>query len=277
MSEHHHWRHICSVQNLFYTFITQYQHSKYALFFSCNVFLIFSNFLFYWIQSICIAIFRILYALCLCNLFHKLFNLALHCLYLFYLFIRILCYPSIALIVISQCIPPNCSILNLYSVPLSWGRMYDKSCIINSPPSPLPLPSSRVASKARGKRGHWTSPPPPSHAGNRIQNRVTVDSLATSGVGGGVGGGGQSCLIATAFISPTKNAREFTNTVNNFYIELYALPYCNNVGQLVSLFAWHKSHQIAAESLQAASGSRYLYPISLTKYRWKRASCCRSV
>jgi hypothetical protein len=39
--------------------------------------------------------------------------------------------------------------------------MYDKSCIINSPPSPLPLPSSHVASKARGKRGHWTPPPPP--------------------------------------------------------------------------------------------------------------------
>jgi hypothetical protein len=67
--------------------------------------------------------------------------------------------------------------------------MYDKSCIINSPPSPLPLPSSHVASKARGKRGHWTPPPPPSHAGNRIQNKVTVDSLAASGVGGGVGGG----------------------------------------------------------------------------------------
>ncbi len=52
---------------------------------------------------------------------------------------------------------------------------------------------------------------------------------------------------------------------------LYALPYSNNVGQLVSLFAWHKSHQITAESLQAALCSRYLYPISLTKYRWKRA------
>jgi len=44
MSEHHRWRHICSLQNLFYTFSTQYQHSKYALFFPCNVFLIFSNF-----------------------------------------------------------------------------------------------------------------------------------------------------------------------------------------------------------------------------------------
>ena len=94
---------------------TQYQHSKYALFFPCNVFLIFSNFslllnlihMHRYIQNMQYA---------LCNLFHKLFNLALHCLYLF---IRILCYPSIALIVISQCIPPNCSILNLYSVPLS--------------------------------------------------------------------------------------------------------------------------------------------------------------
>ena len=46
-------------------------------------------------------------------------------------------------------------------------------------------------------------PPPPSPAGNGFQKRVTVDSLATSGVGGGVGGG-QSCLMATAFISPTK-------------------------------------------------------------------------
>ena len=133
MSEHHYWRHICCLQNLFYTFSTQYQHSKYALFFPCNVFLIFSNFtlllnlvhMHRYIQNMQYA---------LCNLFHKLFNLALHCLYLFYLFIRILCYPSIALIVISQCIPPNCSILNLYSVPLCWGRTYDKSCIINSPP-----------------------------------------------------------------------------------------------------------------------------------------------
>jgi hypothetical protein len=69
---------------------------------------------------------------------------------------------------------------------------------------------------------------------------------------------------SNGFISPTKNAREFTNTVNNFYIELYAHPYCNNAGQLVSLFAWHKSHQIAAESLQAVLGKRYLYSISLT-------------
>ena len=193
MSEHHHWRHICSLQNLFYTFSTQYQHSKYALFFPCNVFLIFSNFslllnlihMHRYIQNMQYA---------LCNLFHKLFNLALHCLYLF---IRILCYPSIALIVISQCIPPNCSILNLYSVPLSWGRMYDKSCIINSPPSPLPLPSPHVASK--GTKGTLkpptpVPPPPPSPAGNRIQNRVTVDSLATSGMGGGVGAGGDRAV-----------------------------------------------------------------------------------
>ena len=87
MSEHHHWRHICSLQNLFYTFITQYQHSKHALFFPCNVFLIFSNFslllnlilMHRYIQNMHYVPY---------NLFHKLFNLALHCLYLF---IRISC------------------------------------------------------------------------------------------------------------------------------------------------------------------------------------------
>jgi hypothetical protein len=65
--------------------------------------------------------------------------------------------------------------------------------------------------------------------------------------------------MATAFHLTNQNAREFANTVNNFYIVLRALPYCNNVGQLVSLFAWHKSHQIAAESLKAVLGNRYLY------------------
>ncbi len=120
--------------------------------------------------------------------------------------------------------------------------MYDKSCIINSPPSPLPLPSSHVASKGKdGTLNPPPPPPPPSHAGNRIQNRVTVDSLATSGVGGGVGGGGTELSHSNGFHITKQNAREFTNTVNNFYIELYALPYCNTVGG-VSLFAWHKSH-----------------------------------
>jgi hypothetical protein len=66
--------------------------------------------------------------------------------------------------------------------------------------------------------------------------------------------------MANGFHLTNQNARELTNTVNNFYIELPS-QYCNNVGQLVSLFAWHKSHQIAAESLQAASGSRYLFSI----------------
>jgi hypothetical protein len=72
-----------------------------------------------------------------CNLSHKLFNLVLHCLYL--------CHQNfmlalLALIVILQCTAPNCSILNLFSVPLRWGRMYNKSGFINSPPPPLPLP-----------------------------------------------------------------------------------------------------------------------------------------
>jgi hypothetical protein len=140
--------------------------------------------------------------------------------------------------------------------------MYDKSCFINSPPSPLPLPSPHVASK--GKEGTLNPPPPPpppSPAGIRIQNRVTVDSLATSGVGGGGWGwgGGTELSHSNGFHLTNQNAREFTTAGNNFYIELYALPYCNNVGQMVSLFAWHKSHQIAVESLQAVLGNRYLY------------------
>ncbi len=66
--------------------------------------------------------------------------------------------------------------------------------LINSPPSPLPLPSPHVAGKGKEGTLNPPPPPPPSPAGYRIQNRVTVDSLATSGVGGGVGGGGDRAV-----------------------------------------------------------------------------------
>jgi hypothetical protein len=144
-----------SLQNLFYTSITQYQHFKHALFFPCNAFLIFSNFslllnLIYmhrYIQNMDYVP---------CNLFHKLFNLALHCLYLCHqnVMLALHCLNSDPIMYISS----NCSILNLYSVPLSWGRMYDKSSFINSPPSPLPLPSPHVASK--GTKGTLNPPTP---------------------------------------------------------------------------------------------------------------------
>ncbi len=40
--------------------------------------------------------------------------------------------------------------------------MYDKSCFINSLPSPLPLPSPHVASKGtKGTLNPPTPPPPP--------------------------------------------------------------------------------------------------------------------
>ncbi len=67
-------------------------------------------------------------------------------------------------------------------------------------------------------------------------------------MGGGGRGGGAEIPHGNGFHLTNENARELETTVNNFYVELYTLPYCNNFGQLVSLFAWHKSHQIAAES-----------------------------
>jgi hypothetical protein len=55
-------------------------------------------------------------------------------------------------------------------------------------------------------------------------------------VGGGWGGG-KELSHGNGFSSRQLNVREFANTVNNFYIVLRALPYCNHVGQLISLFA----------------------------------------
>ncbi len=122
--------------------------------------------------------------------------LILHCIACIFV-IKISCKPPIALIVILQCISPNCSILNLYSVPLRWGRMYNKSGFINSPPPPPP--SGRRPQNVTQQEGIKPTP----QLSLEFKRKWPLAISGNIWGGGGGGRGGQICLIAT-FISPTK-------------------------------------------------------------------------